>query len=436
MKAYSSRGLVSATCPSGEAWAFGTLVLWSATSPAPSILLCMGDTTSAYRENRTINVIRSVSALLVVFGHVRLLLFQNYADTQQNPVSALLYAFTSLGSEAVIVFFVLSGYWVGGAVISKLRSGEFTWAGYASSRLSRLWIVLVPALVLTFIVDQAGRSLFSTADIYAKTSSYSGVPDDPNYSLLALLGNLVFVQSIHVSEFGLNKPLWSLAYEFWYYAMFPALLTAFWKGGGKTFRLAGALVFTLSVVIAGPNVLLLFPAWLAGAAVAFYGTPIRRILDSIPPRTLAMLRVAGIIGTILAMVASHEIAMLSRLGAWIIGIAAALLLCLFASDVTWKGKCGRALNRASRTAHFSYSLYATHMPLVAFFAAAFVPSVSGRWHLDFVHATLGLAVIAALLVVAYYFAAGTEFRTEQLRSWLLSRRQPRKTQDTVGPNVR
>jgi peptidoglycan/LPS O-acetylase OafA/YrhL len=38
-----------------------------------------------------------------------------------------------------------------------------------------------------------------------------------------LLGNLVFLQAILVPTWGSNGPLWSLAFEFWFYIWFPTL---------------------------------------------------------------------------------------------------------------------------------------------------------------------------------------------------------------------
>jgi peptidoglycan/LPS O-acetylase OafA/YrhL len=77
-------------------------------------------------DNRVLNVFRSAAALAVVLGHVRLLFFEDYATADHDPVTAVLYALTSLGSEAVIVFFVMSGYWVGGSVIAGFRAGAFS----------------------------------------------------------------------------------------------------------------------------------------------------------------------------------------------------------------------------------------------------------------------------------------------------------------------
>ena len=55
------------------------------------------------------------------------------------------------GHTAVIIFFVLSGYLVGKHVYLAFNTGRWSWREYAIKRLSRLWIVLIPALILTAI---------------------------------------------------------------------------------------------------------------------------------------------------------------------------------------------------------------------------------------------------------------------------------------------
>ena len=72
----------------------------------------------------------------------------------------LFYFATGLGHQAVVVFFVLSGYLVGGSVLTAYQSGRWSWAAYALRRLTRLWVVLLPALIITLAVDGLGHTWF------------------------------------------------------------------------------------------------------------------------------------------------------------------------------------------------------------------------------------------------------------------------------------
>ena len=56
------------------------------------------------------------------------------------------YGISNLGHQAVIIFFALSGYLVGGSVINAIRRSEWSWVRYLTQRLVRLWLVLLPAL--------------------------------------------------------------------------------------------------------------------------------------------------------------------------------------------------------------------------------------------------------------------------------------------------
>jgi peptidoglycan/LPS O-acetylase OafA/YrhL len=373
---------------------------------------------SSAAQNHALNVIRSASALMVVLGHVRILFFQDYANVPHNFVTAILYAFTSLGSEAVIVFFVLSGYWVGGGVISRIRGNNFSWGSYASSRLTRLWLVLLPALVLTLIVDQIGRAAFSGSDIYAQTAMYDGVVDEPSYSPLVFLGNLLFMQDIHVVTYGLNHPLWSLAYEFWYYLLFPALLIAFRRGGSAHGRVVAIALLLAGSFIAGAEVLVLFPAWMAGALVAYQKARIVTWLGTVRQGTLAAARSATFLATLGAMVVAHEVHLPGVIGHWLVAAVAALFVLLLIRDVEWSGIAGRSLRSVSQTAHSSYSLYAIHMPVIALLCAVMVPSFADRWFMDGFHVIVGLVIVAGLYLLSFAFAAVTEARTDQVRAAL------------------
>ena len=368
-------------------------------------------------DNRVLNVFRSAAALLVVFGHVRLLFFKDYANVEHSPLVAGLYSLTSLGSEAVIIFFVLSGYWVGGSVISRFQARRFAWSTYASARLTRLWLVLIPALAATLLLDRIGIAIFPQSDVYEITSVYDGLPEALSYSPLTFVGNLAFLQGLHVPVLGTNQPLWSLAFEFWYYLLFPGLLASFWQGSPKS-KLFGAVVSVAAIVISGPAVLVLFPVWLLGAGVAAARRPIVETLNTFPRMPLAVFRGVSVVLVIGASIAAHELELPFGLGSLMLGAATAVAVAAFIVDVGWSGVFGRLLSAASWTAHSSYSLYATHMPLVTFMAAAFVPEFENRWTISFATTASFIGIVIVCCIFAYVFARFTERKTEFVREWM------------------
>ena len=68
---------------------------------------------SPYASN-WLNFLRWFSALLVVAGHLRSIIFVKWQDVAHKTIWAeILYFFTRFGHEAVVVFFVISGLLVG-----------------------------------------------------------------------------------------------------------------------------------------------------------------------------------------------------------------------------------------------------------------------------------------------------------------------------------
>src|SRR5437868_5279704 len=101
------------------------------------------------RGSTFLDLVRGLSALAVMAGHLRGLFFVPF--DQANAPTALIgavYFLTSLGHQAVVVFFVLSGYFIAGNVLRSLADQSWNWRGYLTRRLVRLSIVLIPALLL------------------------------------------------------------------------------------------------------------------------------------------------------------------------------------------------------------------------------------------------------------------------------------------------
>jgi peptidoglycan/LPS O-acetylase OafA/YrhL len=174
-----------------------------------------------------------VAAWLVVAEHARSLIFVDYGELQSPGLWAKgFYFLTGFGHEAVMVFFVISGYLVGGKVWSLSREGRFGWRRYLADRASRLYAVLLVALLLGALLDWSGYLFFNQYGLYNQgyegAIAVLGTAPVEKMGWRDFLGNALFLQTIAGPTFGSNGPLWSLAYEWWYYILFPVALAAVW----------------------------------------------------------------------------------------------------------------------------------------------------------------------------------------------------------------
>ena len=220
-------------------------------------------------RNITMDFIRGISAVLVCGGHLRAAMFVDFNGLEQSSIlNKTFYFITSLGHEAVMVFFVLSGFFVGGSVLSKRL--KFKFDGYLIARLSRLWTVLIPALVFTFLMDLITIHFYPSVlagDYYSvlisgpKSATYSA-------SLETFFANITFLQSVYSPVYGSNGPLWSLTYEFWYYIAFPLLTIIFGvvKMSNVKKVIAALILFVITYYFAA-HLLLGFIIWMLGVAV-------------------------------------------------------------------------------------------------------------------------------------------------------------------------
>jgi len=173
-----------------------------------------------------LDLVRGVAALAVLLGHLRAFLFVEHSVvTGRNALTDIFYALTGFGHQAVVIFFVLSGFLIGGAVHERFATNRWSFGDYALRRMTRLWLVLLPALALTLGWDMAGEALSGGAGYdgryYERNHSGPSTAEPATHGLPVLLGNVFFLQTIVTPTYGTNGPLWSLANEFWYYLMFP-----------------------------------------------------------------------------------------------------------------------------------------------------------------------------------------------------------------------
>jgi peptidoglycan/LPS O-acetylase OafA/YrhL len=356
-----------------------------------------------------LDLVRGAAALEVLLGHLRGLFFVD-SPANSNFLIRVVYFATDFGRESVMIFFVLSGFLIGGTVLRGKIDGDFSWSVYSTNRLTRLWVVLIPALFLCAFWDHLGIRIFGTSGIYGlvpgSTGRYAVLP---RLSGVVLLDNALFLQGIIAPTYGSNGPLWSLSYEFWYYVIFPLIVLAFpaKKIDRSTVLYAGATC-AVAFFIRGP-ILAYFPVWLLGAAINFAPqTSGRRAQLWIGIATLALLSVLAAIRFIDLTRYLQDLA---------VGVASASLVFAFL--------CSRTPSRSrlySRTvgklAGFSYSLYLVHLPALIFFSAWLVPR--GRWQPDAFHIAIVASLGICALAYSIFVARLTEYRTAAVRSRVIA----------------
>jgi peptidoglycan/LPS O-acetylase OafA/YrhL len=149
---------------------------------------------------------RGLAALMVLLFHAREATWVPYATLpagQQNLAVAVFFGATRFAIEAVLVFFVLSGALVGGQILSRIKAGRFSLSHYAIDRASRILLPLVPACLFTAAINLVA---FQQAT-----------------GLGQLLANMSGLNGVLAPSLSHNAPVWSLAYEIWFYILGGAL---------------------------------------------------------------------------------------------------------------------------------------------------------------------------------------------------------------------
>jgi peptidoglycan/LPS O-acetylase OafA/YrhL len=371
-------------------------------------------------SNRTIDCIRALAAGLVVASHLRALLFPDYADTSQSMAVKTFYGLTSLGRQAVYVFFALSGFWVGGWVLRRVQAQAFSWREHLVRRLSRLWTVLIPALLVILVLDLLGRELFGESLYYRGTDVFHGVAPtsgDSHLSIVGALGNAAFLQGYWVHPFGTDGPLWSLGYEFWYYILFPLLLLLVVRRNALSIAGTIALI-ALCAVAGGPTALSLFPAWLLGVGAYIVSGRLRESLERAQAGRLGALQLLAAVAVVATVVIAESLSLPAPIAAIAAAITSSCFLVLASVEVQPHRILRFPVLLGHRVGEISYTLYAVHLPLILFLCAAINPDGSraiNMWRFGFFGA-------AALICVgvAFSLALITERHTARVRTSLAS----------------
>ncbi|MDM5177332.1 acyltransferase family protein [Massilia sp. DJPM01] len=353
-----------------------------------------------------ISLLRGLAAIEVTAAHLRNEFFPGLR-TLENP--ALWYqglAFlTGFAHQAVVVFFLISGWLVGGSLLNKLGQPHAIGL-YAIDRATRLWTVLLPTFVLILASGIVSGVIDPRAPDFAPANDYSAT---------ALAGNLVGLQTVLVPEFGGNFPLWSLSNETWYYVMFPLLLMCVAASSGVRRALAASALLAVGALLPGEMVLY-FTIWLLGAAFSRVriecGTPLRMMM-------LLVLTIASVVFRLNGR--NDDMGVESFPQDLLLSVLFLLFLSSTVNPLPVKQRFLASVHRvAVFFSNFSFTLYVVHIPVLGIIGYVGTTLFGHRhWKAESL-GDLGayLGMLVTVLVSAYGFYLLFEARTYAVRRWV------------------
>lgn len=356
-------------------------------------------------QSTVIAWVRALAAVEVAAAHLRALFYPGMRTIADPPLWFQVFAFFSgFGHQAVLLFFVISGWLVGGSLLDKRQQNDAI-ANYAVDRLTRLWTVLIPIFLLSLALGMMQGELDVGAIDYTSTGDFSA---------LTFAGNLLGLQLIFVPTFGNNFALWSLSNETWYYVLFPVLLALF--GSSRLgVRAMMALAIIALAIFLPPILMLYFLIWLLGAAcsrIRIECSPaIRAVLILIALFASSYCRLRGL---------NDDLALSAFIPDLILCLLFLLVLCSLDETAGPTSAPARHLARTGRYfAEFSFTLYLIHVPLIQSLKIAFGKhlGLSQLSPHEPVHLALCGLMLCGLVFSAWLFYLIFEARTPQIRKW-------------------
>lgn len=378
---------------------------------------------SAIRMNPStsyfLNASRWIAALLVLVGHIRNLILVDYALVEhKSSALQLLYLVTGFGHEAVVLFFVISGFLVGGLTWKKWRQQGCEICNFMVARISRIYTVLVPALAMGIALDSVGLGMFNASELYTNAARFhtGSIPDSVGVlDWMTVLGNLFMLQTVAVDVAGSNGPLWSLANEWWYYCIFACVGIAAY--GKSWWRSAFAIVAIVLLVVLPLKMTLWGLIWVVGIAAHKWIESARlRPHPALGLGTLALVLVISrqshgsqILGT------GHEM-LEGFLKDLVVGLGYAIAL---ASTSRIKNSIA-FFGMHRKLADFSFTTYLFHFPLMLFFVAAAFQLFGWEFKRqpDVLGLTYLLAMATFVYAICYLISLMTERKTNLVRRGL------------------
>lgn len=319
--------------------------------------------------------LRLSAALAVLCLHAQDMWFPSQMHPPEEPGNA--------SHAAVIVFFVLSGFVI--AYTASRRNAGF--GLYMTARLGRLCSMVIPALLLTALVEVVLRMQGEPGLM----ALYVRGPLGPRYLMTGAFLNEIWLFSAAPPA---NIALWSLSFEFWYYLIF-----GLWFFNDRTWK--AWLMAIAACVLAGPKIVLMMPIWLMGCAA--YRLPRPALVPLVRWSAIAVL-LAGVLAAI-AVVPPQPFPIGRApfffanqfVTDWAVGLFVALALWLLparASQDAWNPS-PLLVQRVRRLADLTFPIYLMHYPLLVLWRVVFGTRFDDP--VQYAQAVVGALVVSSIL---------------------------------------
>lgn len=319
--------------------------------------------------------LRFIAAFMVLLSHSRNTFFPAFGDLPADQHNIFTMAFTMfcrMGHEAVVIFFVLSGFLVGGRGVERMQNGIMNVGSYAIDRFSRIYPPLLAAIIFYYITSCV-------------------IPGTP-FSWGTAIGNLLNLQGVACES--LVSPFWSLSYEVWFYIVLGASVVLVQADGDKRKLMAFLLfVASLSVFVLGLKMHYLL-IWIMGAFAYLYR----------PKRKSAIILISSLVGFLLTVIywqlskdtRSFEFA-IEGTNKEFLEVLMSLMACLFIQQVILfepqRNVTFKIEKIIGSMAKFSYTLYLSHR-IVFLWIIAFI------WPKDICQYTKeGILIFVVILII-------------------------------------
>lgn len=301
--------------------------------------------------------LRWLSALIVVLDHCRFWVFKPFgelAPTSQGIFSKIFYSAVLMSNEAVLVFFILSGFLVGGKTTESLVNRKtINVKSFFVNRMTRIWLPLAFALGLTAISQLIMGQRIDIVRMFG--------------NFLCLNGTMGIQSELAI--------LWTMPYIVWFYMLLASLIMICDKDNGNTQVCLGVVLMGITLAVATALTTKLFIV-VGFGALAFFLSKIRL------PKAFFCFSLGFAISLIVLTKLVRPSNAIDQSG-WISyfdldtlklieGIVFAVLISQIV-NATPSGKMLKIEQGAKQLAKFSYSMYLTHLIVVNLLVWAGLP---------------------------------------------------------------